>query len=633
MITDAPLSRSDPTEIGGYSLVARLREDDAACVYLAQDPSGDRVDVMWMRDGVVPDDASGRLSEAVRKLAVVSVSSIVQTISSGVQDGRPYIVSEHVDGVSLREAVERDGPLRETALHRMAISTMTALVALHQAGIAHGDLHPGNVLLGPDGVRVSGSGMAQAMPVDGEGSTRALASIAYLPPERFESPEPEPPGDLFAWAATLVYAATGHDAFDGGSTAATINLVMRGQADLDALDDHLRGVAAACLDKDPAERPAAADALLGLVGHSMLTIAGEPPPGVTAPDPVPGPWPRRLLLGAGALVVIAASATAGHLLAAGSIQAAPRAPATTPTPSLNLAATAPRPVAPPEVTSKVSLPGIDATLHENPADPQRFVAYRGKGGAYVRAVGTTRFTPAGLSAKDVTSAADGSRLAFLGDGADSGTVVFVDRDGSGRFSVAVPASARRPVFDRDARRLLLTLTSGKDEVPTGFVVVDVGRRTMTEVDTDEETQRGEGVYAWLPDGSGVTVSYKTERDYGMRIRDLAGREVRTMDWVGFSTGRRMFSPSGRQFLTLCPSGGTYCAWETGTGVRRASFSVTFDYAEFWGWYDENHVLVLDPSKDPHRILVMDFLGRPQRTMATIKASDDAPDLFFTRADR
>jgi serine/threonine protein kinase len=65
--------------------------------------------------------------------------------------GRPYIVSECIQSPTLDQAVRRHGPLSGSDLHRLAVGTITALAAVHRAGVVHRDLKPYNVLLSPKG--------------------------------------------------------------------------------------------------------------------------------------------------------------------------------------------------------------------------------------------------------------------------------------------------------------------------------------------------------------------------------------------------------------------------------------------------------------------------------------------------
>jgi eukaryotic-like serine/threonine-protein kinase len=177
-------------------------------------------------------------------------------------------------------------------------------------------------------------------------------------------------------------------------------------------------------------------------------------------------------------------------------------------------------------------------------------------------------------------------------------------------------------------RLMMTLmTPGENPRPTGFVLLDPVKQTSTVVDTPDE-EKGNAQYAWLPDGTGVAVGQESATGFGIIYRDLTGRQTADFNWVGESYGRRMFSPSGHQFITFCPSGGTLCLWDSKSGVRQASISIFFEGAVLIGWWDDTHLVVIDPSRKRHEVVVMDTRGRQQRVLADIAAKDDKDDLFF-----
>ncbi|MFD0663397.1 protein kinase domain-containing protein [Thermocatellispora tengchongensis] len=569
-----------------------------------------------------------------------------QVIDMGeTEDGRPFLVTEHVDGETLRAAVERRGPLPGTALHRLAIATMTALVAVHQAGGVHGEFDPGNVLLGPEGPRVINAGVAPALEAAGVVAADAptekvgAAKLAFAAPERFAGAGAGKPADVFAWASTMLFAATGRAPFEGESAVATMNRIIQAEPDLTALDEHLRGVIAACLDKDPAARPTAGEALLRLVGHSLLTagpeeVAAAAPPSAGTLSAAPRARSWRFAVLAAAVGLVIAVASAGTVYALRSRAPATAAATGTPTPSVVSLSAAPPPSPPPSPAATLAAPGAEMGLLEHPADPLRVAAYRAGDSFYVRAPGSTRFVKTAGTPEEMAASPAGTWLALLEDG----KVTFLDRAGGAGFEVEVGPS-RRPVWSGDGGRLLLTTTedTGKDEagvpLPGGFAIIDVATRKVTLVDTDDEARDGRGYYAWLPDGTGTVVTYKTGRDHGMRVRDLAGREMRTLDWVGFTTGGRMFSPSGGLFATSCPSGGTYCVWDTAEGVRRASVALFYDGGEFWGWYDENHLLVFNPSQEPDRLVALDLRGKERRTLLTIAGKDYDEDFYVAMAPR
>ncbi|NRQ40714.1 hypothetical protein HII36_54250 [Nonomuraea sp. NN258] len=267
-------------------------------------------------------------------------------------------------------------------------------------------------------------------------------------------------------------------------------------------------------------------------------------------------------------------------------------------------------------------PGIGLTLHEHSSDPSRIVAYRNERGVWLRGGQGGAFTEAGVPADDVAASPDGAWLAV-----QSGTgVMLVGRGDGRRFAVQVPSGAVSPTWDRASSRLLFTV-SGKGT--TGFAVLDVATRQVTTVVTEGDV----GPYAWTPGGDGVVAGYDSGDGDGLRFRDLRGRQTRTMPWTGASLGRMLFSPSGRLMLTTCPSGGSYCAWDAATGVRVATYVNSIKGAEMWGWYGDDHLMILDPTRTPHEFVAIDFREGTRRLLATLDAAGNTPGLRLARAAR
>lgn len=257
-----PLREGDPTRLGAYEILGRLGQGGQGQVFLARpaaDRDADHVAIKLLHASLTGDDSAR--SRFVRELSVakrVARFCTAQIIDADVAGEHPYIVSEYVPGRSLHRVVQADGPRTDGALERLAISTLTALNAIHQAGIVHRDFKPHNVLMGPDGPRVIDFGVARAFSAAGE--TQSVGTPAYMAPEHFNNSGFTPATDMFAWGTTMVFAATGTPAFGNDEIAAVMHRIVNYDPDLSALPDPLRAIVAACLNKDPAQRPTAREA-------------------------------------------------------------------------------------------------------------------------------------------------------------------------------------------------------------------------------------------------------------------------------------------------------------------------------------------------------------------------------------
>ncbi|WP_327086119.1 protein kinase [Nonomuraea sp. NBC_01738] len=292
---------SDPESIAGYRLTGLLGEGGQGAVYRGVSPEGGPVAVKISLTRIGRDPDVQRLFlkevEAARKVAPFSTARILDV---GVHEDRPYIVSEYVPGPSLHELVTTDGPRTGGGLQRLAIATLTALDAIHAAGVVHRDLKPSNVIMGPEGPVVIDFGIARALD---RATTRSglMGTPSYMAPELFLAEPASAASDVFAWAATMVYAATGRQAFHGETLPAVMNAIMNGSPDLTGVPDELVGLLANCLTRDPATRPAVEELRATLTGagpHGQATRAvwtGRTQavrPAPTKVMPPSGPVPR-----------------------------------------------------------------------------------------------------------------------------------------------------------------------------------------------------------------------------------------------------------------------------------------------------------------------------------------------------
>ncbi|GHH62895.1 hypothetical protein GCM10017673_02850 [Streptosporangium violaceochromogenes] len=280
----ASLRPGDPEQVREYQLTARLGEGGQGTVYLGVSPTGARVAVKLLRADLAQDgEALERFVREVSTTQRVAPFCTAAVIDTGVDRHRPYIVSEYIDGPTLAEVVAAEGPREGSALHRLAIGTVTALVAIHQAGIVHRDFKPSNVLLASDGPRVIDFGIAKALDRTSTLTATAIGTPSYMTPEQLAGENAGSPADMFAWGCTMVFAATGSPPFGTDSLPAIFNRIMNMEPDLRAIaDPALRELVGQCLSKDAARRPSAGDALLRLLGH-----AGGAP-GAQAPAPPRG---------------------------------------------------------------------------------------------------------------------------------------------------------------------------------------------------------------------------------------------------------------------------------------------------------------------------------------------------------
>jgi len=271
------LRDTDPRQVGVYGLLGRLGEGGQGVVFLAEGPDGSPAAVKLLPPTTDPQVRSRFLKEVAAAQRVARFCT-AQVLDAGIFERRPFIVSEYVSGPSLVELVEQSGPRGGAALERIAVATLTALGAVHAAGMVHRDFKPGNVLLGPDGPVVIDFGLA-AVP----GMTTVLSgdvtlgTPAYMSPEQLAGTRVTAAADMWSWAVTMVFAGTGEMCFKGDSLTATAYAILHAEPRMGRLPEPLGSLVYRCLNKDAARRPSAREVLGELVAAGAR-LAGPIPP-------------------------------------------------------------------------------------------------------------------------------------------------------------------------------------------------------------------------------------------------------------------------------------------------------------------------------------------------------------------
>ncbi|MEV4159647.1 serine/threonine-protein kinase [Nonomuraea dietziae] len=253
----------EPEWIGHYRVLRSLGRGGQGAVYLAAAPNGTQVAVKVLHD-LGDEFARTRFAREVDAARRVATFSTARLLDVNISQDQAYIVSEYVAGPSLEQLVRAHGPRDEDSLTRLALSTVGALAAIHRAGVVHRDFKPSNVLIGSDGPRVIDFGIARSL--DSSTMTGKVAGTPpYMSPEQLSGSPVGPPSDVFSWAVTMTFAATGRPAFGEDTVPAVFNRVLNLHPDLSPLPPSLRGIVGAALAKNPSDRPTASEIMLAIV--------------------------------------------------------------------------------------------------------------------------------------------------------------------------------------------------------------------------------------------------------------------------------------------------------------------------------------------------------------------------------
>ena len=298
-----PLRDDDPSRVGRYRLTARLGAGGMGVVYLGvvpdppevPDPAGGpdssggrQVAVKVLRPELAGDpEFRARFGREVASLVRVRGECTVRVIEADTGSSQPFMVTEYAAGPSLSEYIDACGPLGPDMLYGLATGLAEALTAIHAAGVVHRDLKPSNVILGPSGPKVIDFGIAQTLDATSVTKTGMMVgSAGFMAPEQVMGRAGQA-ADVFAWAVTVAYAASGQPPFGTGESLAILYRILHDSPDVAAVPQTLRPLVTSALAKDPQRRPAARELLDWLTG----TSAPGDRPGTPARAVLAHTWP------------------------------------------------------------------------------------------------------------------------------------------------------------------------------------------------------------------------------------------------------------------------------------------------------------------------------------------------------
>ena len=248
-------ARAAGWNVPGYTELKKLGSGGFGDVVMARhDESGTLVAIKYLRQELLSDAEFAEMFRAeAAVLASVSDPNVVRLHEYVESPSGAAIVMELVDGVSLREILERSGETTPEAALVVLEGSLLGLAAAHARGVVHRDYKPDNVLVNGDGAsKLTDFGIAvragyQSMPA---------GTLMYAAPEQIAGEPASPAGDVYAATATFFECLTGRPPFSGDTAQALLYQHISEPVPVDAVPESVRPLVAAGMAKQPEDRPA-----------------------------------------------------------------------------------------------------------------------------------------------------------------------------------------------------------------------------------------------------------------------------------------------------------------------------------------------------------------------------------------
>ncbi len=280
-------AHSDPVQLGRFRIERVLGRGAQGVVYLAEDTRLGRqvaIKTVLLNSGGTPMIASDLLRREAGVVSKLQHPNLVALHDAGEQQGYPYLVFEYVEGESLRQYLERTGPLSDEEATDLMVPILSGLACAHDKGIVHGDLSPGNILLNSSGTpRITDFGISAVLSRNAQQEREIWGSPQYMSPEHFSAQPITPRSDIFAIGMILYQMLTGKPAYSG-SDSYTVMYKIANQPIVppsqmrDTIASQLESIILRALQKDPKARYADANDMLADLRQLQEAEADEKRP-------------------------------------------------------------------------------------------------------------------------------------------------------------------------------------------------------------------------------------------------------------------------------------------------------------------------------------------------------------------